>query len=164
MESVERRLVNSEPGTVLLFTPPFDRHDPHPGYIMGYPPGVRENGGQYTHAAIWVALAYARLGEGGKYGAPAVYSSEQKVKVGIFKDFAVDLKAPERAMFVWRVRLTQPLHPGPNSHRAPHRPTLVLRRVRHPAAKFSATSPGQPFTNTITGLRRFLRARTPSNF
>src|SRR5690606_27154801 len=44
----------------------FDRHEPHPGYIMGYPPGVRENGGQYTHAAIWVALAYARLGEGGK--------------------------------------------------------------------------------------------------
>ncbi len=66
MESVERRLVDREHGSVLLFTPPFDRHEPHPGYIMGYPPGVRENGGQYTHAAIWVALAYARLGEGGK--------------------------------------------------------------------------------------------------
>ncbi len=66
MESVERRLVDREHGSALLFTPPFDRQEPHPGYIMGYPPGVRENGGQYTHAAIWVALAYARLGEGGK--------------------------------------------------------------------------------------------------
>ncbi len=66
MEAVEQRLVDREHGLVLLFTPPFDRHEPHPGYIMGYPPGVRENGGQYTHAAIWVALAYARLGAGEK--------------------------------------------------------------------------------------------------
>jgi cellobiose phosphorylase len=66
MESVERRLVDREHRLVLLFTPPFQQHEPHPGYIMGYPPGVRENGGQYTHAAIWVALAYARLGDGGK--------------------------------------------------------------------------------------------------
>jgi cellobiose phosphorylase len=49
---------------VLLFTPPFDHSQPHPGYIMGYPPGIRENGGQYTHGSLWLAMAWARLGEG----------------------------------------------------------------------------------------------------
>ncbi len=66
MQSVERLLIDHEHNMVLLFTPPFDKSLPHPGYVMGYPPGVRENGGQYTHAAVWVALAYARLGEGDK--------------------------------------------------------------------------------------------------
>src|SRR5439155_25471704 len=47
-------------------TPPFDQSRPHPGYIMGYPPGVRENGGQYTHASVWVAMAYARMGAGAR--------------------------------------------------------------------------------------------------
>ena len=49
---------------MLLFTPPFDRAPVDPGYIKGYVPGVRENGGQYTHAAVWVVLAYALLGDG----------------------------------------------------------------------------------------------------
>jgi cyclic beta-1,2-glucan synthetase len=49
---------------VLLLAPPFDRGVPDPGYIKGYPPGVRENGGQYTHAAIWTLMAIARLGHG----------------------------------------------------------------------------------------------------
>src|SRR4029453_6740521 len=49
---------------VLLFTPPFDRTGLDPGYIKGYLPGVRENGGQYTHAAAWVVLALTRLGRG----------------------------------------------------------------------------------------------------
>jgi cyclic beta-1,2-glucan synthetase len=49
---------------VLLFEPPFDRAEPSPGYIKGYPPGVRENGGQYTHAALWLAMAMARSGDG----------------------------------------------------------------------------------------------------
>jgi cyclic beta-1,2-glucan synthetase len=49
---------------VLLLTPPFDRTPLDPGYIKGYIPGVRENGGQYTHAALWVVLALARLGSG----------------------------------------------------------------------------------------------------
>ena len=53
-------------GIVLLFTPPFDDGPIDPGYIKGYPPGVRENGGQYTHAAIWVAMAHARLGDGAR--------------------------------------------------------------------------------------------------
>jgi cyclic beta-1,2-glucan synthetase len=49
---------------VLLLTPPFDRGARDPGYIRGYPPGLRENGGQYTHAAIWMVMAVARLGNG----------------------------------------------------------------------------------------------------
>jgi len=60
--------VRRNDGLVLLFTPPFDRADPDPGYIKGYLPGVRENGGQYTHAAIWSVLAFAALGEGDKAG------------------------------------------------------------------------------------------------
>jgi cyclic beta-1,2-glucan synthetase len=51
---------------VLLLTPPFDAAAPDPGYIRGYPPGIRENGGQYTHAAAWVAEAFAMLGDGDK--------------------------------------------------------------------------------------------------
>ncbi len=51
-------------GIVLLLTPPFDRMVPTPGYIQGYVPGVRENGGQYTHAALWTVLAFAGLGDG----------------------------------------------------------------------------------------------------
>jgi cyclic beta-1,2-glucan synthetase len=49
-----------------LFTPPFDRTALDPGYIKGYPPGIRENGGQYTHAAAWSAFAFARLGQAEK--------------------------------------------------------------------------------------------------
>jgi cellobiose phosphorylase len=64
MSSVEKHLVRNKQKLVCLFTPPFDHSRPHPGYIMGYPPGVRENGGQYTHAALWVAMAFARMGEG----------------------------------------------------------------------------------------------------
>jgi len=64
MRSVREHLIRMKEKLVLLFTPPFDQSKPHPGYIMGYPPGVRENGGQYTHAALWVAMAFARMGEG----------------------------------------------------------------------------------------------------
>ncbi len=64
LESAWRRLVREEEGLVLLFTPPFDKAEPSPGYIKGYPPGVRENGGQYTHAALWLAMACARQGQG----------------------------------------------------------------------------------------------------
>ncbi|MEO7649462.1 MAG: glycosyl transferase, partial [Bryobacteraceae bacterium] len=62
MESADKRLVRDAERLILLFTPPFDKSLPHPGYIMGYPPGVRENGGQYTHGAIWFAMAMSRLG------------------------------------------------------------------------------------------------------
>ena len=63
-ESAQRHLVRPNEGLVLLFTPPFDRLEPSPGYIRAYPPGVRENGGQYTHAAIWLAMAAARAHRG----------------------------------------------------------------------------------------------------
>lgn len=64
IESADRLLVNEKDRLVLLFTPPFDHSEPHPGYIMGYPPGVRENGGQYTHGSLWLASAWARMGNG----------------------------------------------------------------------------------------------------
>ncbi len=64
MESAQQFLVDRPNQLVRLFTPPFDCSKPHPGYIMGYPPGLRENGGQYTHGALWMALAWARLGDG----------------------------------------------------------------------------------------------------
>jgi len=63
MEAVDERLVRREQGLVQLLDPPFDKSTLNPGYIKGYVPGVRENGGQYTHAAIWAAMAFARLGD-----------------------------------------------------------------------------------------------------
>jgi cyclic beta-1,2-glucan synthetase len=66
MESVERLLVRREDRLLLLLSPPFDRTSLDPGYIKGYPPGIRENGGQYTHAAIWSVMAFTELGEGDK--------------------------------------------------------------------------------------------------
>jgi len=68
MAAVEEYLVRRGDGLVLLFTPPFDHSDVDPGYVKGYLPGVRENGGQYTHGAIWSVLAFAALGEGDKAG------------------------------------------------------------------------------------------------
>ncbi len=78
MAAVEEHLVRRDPrgdirgdvrgdgGLVLLFTPPFDQTPLDPGYIKGYLPGVRENGGQYTHAGVWCVLAFAALGDGDK--------------------------------------------------------------------------------------------------
>src|SRR5437667_115540 len=68
MAAVEEYLVRRGDGLVLLFTPPFDHPARDPGYVQGYLPGVRENGGQYTHAALWSVLAFAALGEGDKAG------------------------------------------------------------------------------------------------
>jgi cyclic beta-1,2-glucan synthetase len=68
MAAVEKYLVRRNYRLVLLFTPPFDQGSPDPGYIRGYLPGVRENGGQYTHAAIWSVLAFAALADGDKAG------------------------------------------------------------------------------------------------
>lgn len=64
MASVEKHLVKNDDKMILLFTPPFDKSPHDPGYIKGYIPGVRENGGQYSHAAIWCILAYAGLDNG----------------------------------------------------------------------------------------------------
>jgi cyclic beta-1,2-glucan synthetase len=63
MREVAERLVNHKAGLVQLFDPPFDKGELNPGYIKGYVPGVRENGGQYTHAAIWTVMAFAQAGE-----------------------------------------------------------------------------------------------------
>lgn len=63
---VEERLIRPHDRLVLLFAPPFDHGPLQPGYIKGYVPGIRENGGQYTHAATWLILAFAKLGRGNK--------------------------------------------------------------------------------------------------
>jgi cellobiose phosphorylase len=63
MNAVDERLVRREYALVQLLDPPFDKSDLNPGYIRGYVPGVRENGGQYTHGAVWAAMAFAALGE-----------------------------------------------------------------------------------------------------
>lgn len=66
MASLDRHLVRRDIGIVLLLDPPFDMGTLDPGYIKGYVPGVRENGGQYTHAAVWASMAFARLGDGAR--------------------------------------------------------------------------------------------------
>ncbi|MEO8746435.1 MAG: glycosyl transferase family 36, partial [Rhodanobacter sp.] len=66
MAAVDRLLVDHTHRIARLFTPPFDHADENPGYIKGYPPGVRENGGQYTHGATWSVFAWAQLGDGAR--------------------------------------------------------------------------------------------------
>ncbi len=66
MRSLEQMLIKRDEQLALLFWPPFDQPQRDPGYISGYPPGMRENGGQYSHAAMWAVLAFTKLGEGSK--------------------------------------------------------------------------------------------------
>lgn len=66
MAALEAKLLRPDDGLALLFAPPFDSTPLDPGYIKGYPPGIRENGGQYTHAALWSVMAFATLGKGEK--------------------------------------------------------------------------------------------------
>jgi len=66
MAAVDKYLLQRDQKLALLFTPPFDNPRRDPGYIKGYPPGIRENGGQYTHAALWAVLAYSMLADGDK--------------------------------------------------------------------------------------------------
>src|SRR5205807_5416168 len=68
MASVDEYLVQRGEGLIILFTPPFDKTKLDPGYVKGYVPGVRENGGQYTHAALWTLIAFALLGDGERAG------------------------------------------------------------------------------------------------
>ncbi len=63
MQSVDERLVRRDARLIQLFDPPFDKSSLNPGYIKGYVPGVRENGGQYTHAAVWTVMAFAAMGD-----------------------------------------------------------------------------------------------------
>lgn len=69
MAAVDEMLLREEEALLLLFTPPFDETPKDPGYIKGYPPGIRENGGQYTHAAVWAVWAFAAMGEGDRAAA-----------------------------------------------------------------------------------------------
>ncbi|MFC4769557.1 GH36-type glycosyl hydrolase domain-containing protein [Effusibacillus consociatus] len=66
MHAFDRELVDRDLSVARLLTPPFDRTEPSPGYIQGYPPGIRENGAQYTHGVIWSIVAWCRLGNGEK--------------------------------------------------------------------------------------------------
>ena len=66
MQSFDRELVDRDLSVARLLTPPFERTDPSPGYIQGYPPGIRENGAQYTHGVIWSIIAWCGLGDGDK--------------------------------------------------------------------------------------------------
>ncbi|TVY07452.1 GH36-type glycosyl hydrolase domain-containing protein [Paenibacillus cremeus] len=66
MQSFDRELVDRALSVAKLLTPPFDRTEPSPGYIQGYPPGIRENGAQYTHGVIWSIIAWSKLGRGDK--------------------------------------------------------------------------------------------------
>ncbi len=63
MEEAYKKLVQKDAGIIKLLDPPFDKSDLNPGYIKGYVPGIRENGGQYTHAAVWLIMAFAELGD-----------------------------------------------------------------------------------------------------
>lgn len=90
MQAVEKHLVKEEDRLLLLFTPPFDKTPKDPGYIKGYLPGIRENGGQYTHAALWSIWAFAELGEGDKAEAlfrliNPIYRAESVAKADEYK-------------------------------------------------------------------------------
>jgi cellobiose phosphorylase len=63
MEEAYKHLVQKDTRLIQILKPPFDKSALNPGYIKGYVPGVRENGGQYTHAAVWMIIAFAKLGE-----------------------------------------------------------------------------------------------------
>ena len=90
MQSVLDRLVRPQDRLIMLFTPPFDKTPHDPGYIKGYLPGTRENGGQYTHAAIWSAWAFARLGDGNQAGAlfnllNPIFQSDSPEKADVYR-------------------------------------------------------------------------------
>ncbi len=78
MSSLERCLLRRDDGLALLFTPPFDKGSLDLAYITGYPPGLRENGGQFSHAAMWAILAFAMLGVADK--AVELFSLHNKVE------------------------------------------------------------------------------------
>jgi cyclic beta-1,2-glucan synthetase len=85
MQAVRERLIREEDRLLLLFSPPFDQTEQDPGYIKGYLPGIRENGGQYTHAALWTIWALAEMGDGETAEAlyrliNPIYRADTKVK------------------------------------------------------------------------------------
>ena len=77
MDAVDTQLVDSAAGLIKLLTPPLQRSQPHAGYIQSYPPGVRENGGQYAHAGVWAVMAQAQLyRDGAAQGMPATHRAD----------------------------------------------------------------------------------------
>jgi cyclic beta-1,2-glucan synthetase len=87
---VLEKTIRSEDRLMLLFTPPFDQTAHDPGYIKGYLPGIRENGGQYTHGATWTAWAFAAMGDGKQAGAlfnllNPIYQSDSTEKVTVYR-------------------------------------------------------------------------------
>ncbi len=90
MDAVDKYLVRRADALVQLLDPPFDKSDLDPGYIKGYVPGVRENGGQYTHGAIWAAMAFAELNDSRRAWEllamiNPVNHGSSSVEVGIYK-------------------------------------------------------------------------------
>ena len=88
MAAVERELIRPGERLALLFAPPFDKTPLDPGYIKGYPRGIRENGGQYTHAALWSVMAFAALGEGDKAAAlfaPLNPINQARTRAGVYR-------------------------------------------------------------------------------
>ncbi len=90
MAAVDQQLVRQAEGLILLLTPPFDHTTSDPGYIKGYVPGIRENGGQYTHAAVWTLMAFAALGDGDKAGEllrilNPIHKTDSRAKVQRYK-------------------------------------------------------------------------------
>ena len=90
MQSVLEQLVLEQERLILLFTPPFDKVDHDPGYIKGYLPGIRENGGQYTHAATWTTWAFAQLGDGKKAAElynllNPIFQSDSEEKASVYR-------------------------------------------------------------------------------
>ena len=90
MENLENNLIDKENGLIKLLDPPFEKSQIEPGYIKAYLPGVRENGGQYTHAAIWVISAFAKLGLGDK--AVEYYTMINPIEHSKTKDLAKKYK------------------------------------------------------------------------
>ena len=90
MEALYERLARPDERLILLFTPPFDETPHDPGYVKGYLPGIRENGGQYTHAALWAVWAFAELGQGERAAAlfrmlNPVYHADSAEKVARYR-------------------------------------------------------------------------------
>ncbi len=90
MDALARHLIREDDGLALLLTPPFDRGARDPGYIQSYPPGLRENGGQYSHAAMWTILAFAQQGDGDR--AAALFALVNPVRHALTREDAAHYK------------------------------------------------------------------------
>jgi len=138
MFSVEEFLIKRADGLILLFTPPFDKSPLDPGYIKGYLPGVRENGGQYTHAAAWVVAAFAALGEGDK-AAELLVDVEPREPCG----HAGRGCTATRWSLTWRRRTCMPSLPTPAGAAGPG--------IRVPRAGFTAPGWNGSWASALPG-------------